>query len=118
MEKLSYNRALYSKAALLKAAYHFTDRFYVYLDMDDMNYFVKLTPKSGVNGCLAQEEFSNELLAQSTREEILCQTSNIRELILGRAFGSTIIEDDPEEETTDISPVQRTDEIFRDWYET
>ena len=117
MRKLSFNKSLYSKAALLKAAYHFTDKFYVYLDMDDTNYLVALTAKDGIDDRLVPDEFSNELLAQTVREEILLQTSNIRELILGRAFGSTIIDDTPEE-TTDAPIAKQTDEIFRDWYKT
>lgn len=115
MKKCSFNKSLYSKAALLKAAYHFTDRFYVYLDMDDTNYTIELTAKDGVDDRLVQEEFSNEILGQSTREEILRQTSNVRKLILGRAFGSTIIDADPRE-TTDAPTTGQTDEIFRDWY--
>ncbi|MBD5155606.1 MAG: His-Xaa-Ser system protein HxsD [Oscillibacter sp.] len=116
MKKCSFNKSLYSKAALLKAAYHFTDRFYVYLDMDDANYLVELIAKDGIDDRYVQEEFSNEILAQSTREEILRQTANIRELILGRAFGSTIMDAAPEE-TTDTPPAEQTDKIFRDWYE-
>ena len=117
MRKLSFNKSLYSKAALLKAAYHFTDKFYVYLDMDDTNYLVELTAKNGMDDSFVHEEFANEILAQSTREEILRQTSNIRELILGRAFGSTIIDDAPEE-PMDAPISKQTDEIFRDWYKT
>lgn len=115
MKKCSFSKSLYSKAALLKAAYHFTNRFYVYLDMDDANYLVELTAKDGIDDRFVQEEFSNEILAQSTREEILRQTSNIRELILGRAFGSTIIDTDLEE-TADTPAAEQTDEIFKDWY--
>lgn len=115
MRKLSFHKSLYSKAALLKAAYHFTDRFYVYLDADSTDYLVEMTAKDGVDDRLVQEEFSNEILAQSTREEILRQTANIRELILGRAFGSTIIDAGPEG-TTDTPAAGQTDEIFKDWY--
>ena len=32
MKQLRYNRELYSKEALIKAAYNFTDRAYVHLD--------------------------------------------------------------------------------------
>lgn len=34
MRQLKYNKELYSKIALIKAAYNFTDRAYVHLDAD------------------------------------------------------------------------------------
>ncbi len=116
MKLLTFHRDLYSKAAMLKAAYHFTDRFYVYLDQDDTNYTIELTAKPGVDEGGIELEFSNEILAQTTREEILRQTANIRELILGRAFGSTIVEDVQEyEEEPDGSGHGK---LFTDWYQT
>lgn len=115
MKRLHFCKKLYSRTALLKAAYHFTDRFYVYLDQDEKNFHVELTAKAGTDENLAENEFSNELLAQTTREEILRQTANIRELILGRAFGSTIIEDAPQE-YGDTSTPEVSDGIFSDWY--
>lgn len=116
MKRLSFHRELYSKAALLKAAYHFTDRFYVYLDQDDTKYSIELTAKPGADEKSVDKEFSNEILAQATREEILRQTSNIRELILGRAFGSTITEKPQEYE--DEPDRESSPEIFMDWYQT
>ena len=35
MNKLKFNKELYSKTALIKAAYNFTDKAYVHLDSDD-----------------------------------------------------------------------------------
>ena len=35
MKELKYNRELYSKTALIKAAYNFTDRAYLHLDADE-----------------------------------------------------------------------------------
>lgn len=115
MKSLSFNRDLYSKAALLKAAYHFTDQFYVYLDQDSVNYHVEITAKDGVEEDSIEAEFANEILAQATREEILHQTAHIRELVLGRAFGSTIVENIPEEEET--PSVESDDNLFKDWYQ-
>ena len=42
MRQLKYNRELYSKIALIKAAYNFTDRAYVHLDADEKYYYVSL----------------------------------------------------------------------------
>lgn len=116
MERRFFNRELYSRGALLKAAYHFTDRAYVYLDQDDAQYCVELTSKE--NECaepLLMREFANELLAQSTREEILTATANIRELILGRAFGSTIV-DSAELEAVDTPVESVAGDVFADWF--
>ena len=39
MRQLKYNKELYSKIALIKAAYNFTDRAYVHLDADKKYYY-------------------------------------------------------------------------------
>ena len=115
MKSLTFHRALYSKAALLKAAYHFTDRFYVYLNQDDTNYSIELTAKPGVDEGSIELEFSNEILAQTTREEILRQTANIRTLLLGRAFGSTVVEEAQDYE--DVAEESGNEKLFTDWYQ-
>ena len=46
MRQLKYNRELYSKIALIKAAYNFTDRAYVHLDADEKYYYVSLNAKN------------------------------------------------------------------------
>lgn len=116
MERRFFNRKLYSRGVLLKAAYHFTDRAYIYLDQDDVQYCVELTSKD--NSCVEpflMQEFANELLAQATREEILITTANIRELILGRAFGSTIV-DNAEEEAANTPIEVDAGDVFADWF--
>ena len=42
MNKLKFNKELYSKTALIKAAYNFTDKAYVHLDSDDKYYLLHL----------------------------------------------------------------------------
>lgn len=115
--ELKYNRELYSRQSLLKAAYHFTDNYYVHLDCDTQYYLVSLTPKDAENGSgKTEEEFTNELLAQAVREAVFQQTQDIRKMVLGRAFASTIITDEkpvPESDTEDYD-----DELFEDWYES
>ncbi len=122
--RICYNKLLYSKAALLKAAYHFTNDYYIYLDQNDTEYIVEINAKTGVDNANIKGLFSNELLVQVTREEIIKQTSHIRELVLGRAFASTIIEvDDSKEKNLDeidensffVNEID--DKIFKDWYE-
>ena len=43
--RIQYDKEFYSKEALLKAAYHFTDRAYVYLGVEDGSFFVDFTAK-------------------------------------------------------------------------
>ena len=47
MKQFKYNRELYSKVALIKAAYNFTDRAYVHLDADEKYYYVSISAKNG-----------------------------------------------------------------------
>lgn len=117
---------MYSRSALLKAAYHFTNEYYIYLDQTDHEYIVDIDKKSGAIAPDIKGRFSNELLAQTTREEIIKQTSHIRQLVLGRAFASTLIEVNPEStigsaafELTDNALTIDADKnnIFKDWYE-
>lgn len=124
--RICYNKTIYSKAALLKAAYHFTNDYYIYLDQNNDEYIVEIDAKNGLNNSNIKGKFSNELLAQVTREEIFKQTSHIRELVLGRAFASTIIEINNETETSIEDKLEQfkdgidfvsSDSIFKDWYD-
>ena len=107
-------KELYSKYSLLKAAYLFTDEYYIYLDADEKNYFVDIRPKESDCMEITEGDFMNELLAQTTREEILKKTSDIRTLVLGRAVASTIIEESEEQED---KPVADENGLFEDWFE-
>ena len=112
---LRFNQDLYSKAAIIKAAYHFTDNYYVHLDKDTQYYIVDIRSKGTASEDSLQGTFENELLAQTTREEIFKQTHNLRELIMARAFATTVIEDAPvdnvQSESVDASGV------FEDWFD-
>ena len=114
MEKMRFNRELYSKTALLKAAYNFTDIAYVHLDADRDYYSVTLTPKAG-EACVSQDDFINEMLAQSVRHEIYLQTRNIRELMYARALATSVV-DLPEAEHPSSEEDFREDEILKDWF--
>ena len=91
--RISYNKKLYSKAVLLKSAYHFTDQYYIHLDEDEKYYIVDVRAKVGNILENFNDLFNNEMLAQATREIVNKETYEIRRLMLGRAFSSTIIEE-------------------------
>lgn len=111
---ISFSKEIYPKSALLKAAYSFTDKAYIYIDVSDSNYEVDIESKDGSN--VTEKEFMNELLCQTVRLEVFKRTKNIRELLLARAIASTVIET-PQAETIEETDDTDIDGILRDWFE-
>lgn len=95
MVRFKVNKNLYSRLVLLKAAYSFTDRYFIHLDMDNTSYIIEITSKKTATEKNLKQIFNNELLVQATRAAVSEKTAHIRELVLGRAFASTIIEVSP-----------------------
>ena len=113
--KYQFNRELYPRIALLKAAYNYTDKAFVHLDADDKFYYVELEMKSAA-GNVSEKEFTNEMLAQAVRHEVYRQTKNIRELMLARAMATTIMAD-TDSEHSDVEIDEYTEsEILKDWF--
>ena len=119
--RLYYNKELYPKAALFKAAYNYTDNYYIYIDIDDRNYIVDITAKKMDCNSQIKELFDNEMLTQTARIHILQQTKNIRKLILARAFASTVIDNVSDSEASDDESEPHDeiniDSILTDWFE-
>jgi len=113
--KFEFSKELYSKEALIKAAYNYTDRAYVHLDVDDEKYYVSLEMKDG-NDEPDEKEFVNEMLAQSVRHLIYKQTKGIRELLLARAMATSVITDNDNDEGNDEVDFSE-DEILKDWFD-
>lgn len=118
MKVLKFNKQLYSKVALIKAAYNFTDIAYLHLDADESYYIVTLEEKSPEKE-VTEQAFINEMLAQSVRHEVYLQTKSIRELLLARAMATSLIVDNElvEEEIED-KVVFSENEILKDWFDT
>lgn len=118
MKQLKYSRELYSKIALIKAAYNFTDRAYLHLDADKDYYYVSISAKMGHDE-ISDNEFENEILAQSARHEIYLQTKNIRELMLARAVATSVVSPKYEEIESDTETENEfsEDEILKDWFD-
>ena len=107
-------KELYNKTVVLKAAYLFTDRAYIYIQQTDANYVLNIKLKPGVDEITA-DEFKNELLAQAVRYELFEQTKDVRKLIAMRALATTIVG-----EVKDVVEPQKMyteDEILKDWFE-
>ena len=78
--RIQYDKEFYSKEALLKAAYHFTDRAYVYLGVEDGSFFVDFTAKGEIqfDKEKLENEFKNELLAQVIHQTVSKETTVLR----------------------------------------
>lgn len=116
MMRYKFNKTLYPKTALLKAAYNYTDKAFIHLDADDDFYYVDLEMKADGNE-IGEKDFLNEMLAQSVRHEVYLQTKNIRELMLARAMATTIVADtDIPSEDSAAEDEFSENEILKDWF--
>lgn len=111
---ITLDKNIYTKQALIKAAYRFTDNYYIYLTQNEDNYYVEINSKSSKNEELIIKEFENEMIAQTARELIYNKTNRVRTLILARAFASTIIEDEIKPDISD--EVNSYSNLFEDWF--
>ena len=56
--QLKIKKELYSRQVVLKAAYHFTDKYYLYLDSTQDDYIISFKPQKGNRGFeLTADEF-------------------------------------------------------------
>jgi len=86
---ISIDPALYSEAAIYKAAYWFTDRYYVFLDRaPEGRIVVELRAKEAGGGDLraACAEFCNALIDFRVRDIVAKETMPIREALVTKAF--------------------------------
>jgi His-Xaa-Ser system protein HxsD len=115
-EKLvvAFKKELYPKEALIKAAYSFIDRCYIYLDHSDTEYIVELKPKDHDAQTSHEDGFKNELLAQTVRLQVYKQTHVIREILMARAMATTLIVEAPPAETNEDTDLS---EILLDWFD-
>jgi len=95
---LLVDETIYSRIALLKTCYWFTNRCYVFISRhDEQHLAVRLASKPSGSGLAAiAGEFENALLDHQLRFEIARETATIRELIVAKAFAEgSAIEDPP-----------------------
>ena len=121
--RILYSKELYSKEALLKAAYHFTGNYYIYVGVEDDSFFVDFSTKdeSLIDSDKLQNQFKNEILAQVIHQSISNETSDLRKLLVARALSSTMVdEEDPvdnEPETMNEESLNELSAIAKDWYD-
>jgi His-Xaa-Ser system protein HxsD len=95
---LLVDQGVYSREALLRTCYWFTDRCYVFITRPDSgHYAVNLTQKPGAPALeTVAGEFTNALLDWQVRLDIQRETADLRELIVAKAFAEgNLLEDSP-----------------------
>lgn len=112
---LLFSKELYPRTALIKTAYNFTDRMYIYLDIDENNYIVELENKPGFN--VSEKEFRNEMICQTARYTVYLKTKNIRELLTARAMASTIIDKPNCTPPEKYDSLEDENAILTDWFD-
>ncbi len=94
---LLVDETIYSRTALLKTCYWFTNRCYIFVYRhDEQHLAVRLASKLS-NGALDSiaGEFENALLDHQLRFEIASETATLRELIVAKAFAEGNALEDP-----------------------
>lgn len=111
--------SVYTEAVIFKVAYWYTERFYIFLARGDdpQQIRVELRPKQFMKTDLlaaACRKFCNALIDYRVRQEVLAETSEIRDALLRKAFGEGKQHLDPEKLGSDESRVPRKNQGFRE----
>ena len=114
MMTIQYPEEIYPKEVLIKAAFKFLDQAYIHIDKESGKYIVSITGKEDADP-ITQGDFDNEMLLQAARYVVSTKTKAIREITLGRAMASTIIEEEPLEDY--IEDTTSVDDILKDWFD-
>lgn len=112
---IKFSRDIYSKEALFKAAYYYCDKAYFHMDADKTYFYVCITPKDGETSIPYEQEFQNKAVEYMNRQIINQKTGHIREIIMARAFASTVILDDNEDSAS--SPETDEESAMKDWFD-
>ena len=108
---------IYNDAVIKKAIYNFIEDRKVILNKINEKTIVVVSKKSNDDIENFVKNFYSELLNESLRFEVMNETKNIRELILGRALYSTCIDTEENEETTEKDNKYNINDIAKNWFE-
>lgn len=113
------NREVYPLKAIYRAAYLFTDKYYIGLDQTEETYIIKFSGKEKTCDYDDVGAFQNELLNQNLKLALSNDTREIRELIVTRALYSSFLPEENEEVSISETSEQEydLDEIAKAWYE-
>lgn len=113
------NKKVYPLKAIYRAAYLFTDKYYIGLDQTEETYIIKFSGKEKTCDYDDVGAFQNELLNQNLKLALSNDTREIRELIVTRALYSSFLPEENEEVSISETLEQEydLDEIAKAWYE-
>lgn len=82
---------VYSDTAILKTAYWFTDRYYLFISKqkEGNQYKVEIRPKEEVPSEILEKtcgDFHNYLLDQEVRQKVIQETATVRDTLIKKAF--------------------------------
>lgn len=113
-----YSSDLYPREVIIKTAYSFTDKYYVHLDLVGTQYSITVTPKSGTEDeDMIKNKLDNEIVSQIARYTVSSKTAHIRQLIMARAFSSSVIIGKADIPEYDPEYVSAAENILKDWFE-
>ena len=112
-------KEVYPLKAIYRAAYLFTDKYYIGLDQTEETYIIKFSGKEKTCDYDDVGAFQNELLNQNLKLALSNDTREIRELIVTRALYSSFLPEENEEVSISETSEQEydLDEIAKAWYE-
>ena len=112
-----YSRDLYPREVIIKTAYAFLDKYYVHLDMNDSEYIFDIIAKDNANNIDIKQKLDNEIIFQLARFTISIHTSEVRKLVMGRAFSSSMIMENKEMPEYNPGYISYAEKILKDWFE-
>ena len=86
---LTFSKRLYSKSSMLKVCYEFSDKVYIHMNSSSEEYIANLYPISIGDDSVLYEtigRFLNNLIDQELRQQVINETSTIRDTIIKKAF--------------------------------
>lgn len=113
------DKGLYPLKAIYRAAYLYTDKYYIGLDQTEKEYIIKFSGKKKHCDYDDVGQFQNELLNQSLKMALSNDTREIRELIVTRALYSSFLPEelDKNDDREESSEEYNLEEIAKAWYE-
>lgn len=112
-----FDMKLYTKDVIIKTAYSFIDRYFVHLDIVDNKYKIDIIAKDNESEEDIRNKLNNEIILQLARFTVSARTCEVRQLILGRAFASSITAEDKDIPEYNSEYVSSSEMILKDWFE-
>lgn len=112
-----FDMQLYAKDVIIKTAYSFIDKYFVHLDIVDNKYKIDIIAKDNEPEEDIRNKLNNEIILQLARFTVSARTCEVRQLILGRAFSSSMISEDKNIPQYNPEYVSSSEIILKDWFE-